>query len=240
MGHQGSWPRPARGLLRAAAEALGGIGLAGGVIMASYPRWRTWCLTWGATGDEAAGSWPGDELLATPDIVSTRAVGIAAPAAAVWPWLVQMGPARGGAYTYDWIENLGGLGMHSADRIIPEYQDLKVGDTQALGARGPVLRVAVLDPERALVLRADDGNWVWAFTLVADGVGTRLISRNRIALPGSGALMRLATRYVMEPGSLLMERKMLLGIKSRAERVGGHPLVAGADHPDVVSAAVAG
>jgi hypothetical protein len=46
---------------------------------------------------------------------------------------------RGGDYTYDWIENLAGLDMHSADRIFPEFQDLAVGDSLALGARGPVL-----------------------------------------------------------------------------------------------------
>ena len=135
--------------------------------MATYPLWRRWCLTWGATGDEADGPLPGDELLAKPAIVTTRAVLVDAPPEAIWPWLVQMGPGRGGAYTYDWIENLFGLGMHSADTILPEFQDLKAGDAQRLGARGPVLRVAVLEPRRALVLRSDDEHWVWAFALVA-------------------------------------------------------------------------
>jgi hypothetical protein len=130
-----------------------------------------------------------------------------------------MGPGRGGAYTYDWIENLFGLGMHTADRILPQFQDLKVGDAQRLGARGPVLRVAALDPRRSLVLRSDDGNWIWSFTLVPAGQGARLISRNRIATPGASALARAGYRYLMEPGSLIMERKMLLGIKQRAERI---------------------
>lgn len=101
---------------------------------------------------------------------STCAVCVAAPPGATWPWLVQMGPGRGGAYTYDWIENLFGLGMHSADEILPQFQDLKVGDAQLLGTRGPVLRVAVLEPERPMVLRSDDGNWVWG---VLSGVGGR-------------------------------------------------------------------
>ena len=184
---------------------------------ASYPRWRPWCLTWGASASETAGLLPGDDLLASPDVVTTRAVTVAAPPGAIWPWLVQMGPGRGGAYTYDWIENLFGLGMHSADRILPQFQDLKVGDGQRLGARGPVLRVAALDPQRSLVLRSDDGNWVWSFTLVPAGQGTRLISRNRIATPGASPLARASYRYLMEPGSLIMERKMLLGIKQRAE-----------------------
>jgi hypothetical protein len=188
--------------------------------VATYHRWQPWCLTWGATADEAARTLPGDELLAEPDMVSTRAVTIGAPPRCIWPWLVQMGPGRGAAYTYDWIENLFGLGMHSADEVLPEFQDLKVGDAQRLGANGPVLRVAVLDPERSMVLRSGDGNWVWAFVIApTDRYATRLISRNRIATPGVSHLARAVYTYAMEPGSLIMERKMLLGIKHRAEHL---------------------
>jgi hypothetical protein len=80
-------------------------------------------LNWGATDAEAGARLPGDELLEQPDVVATRAITIAAPASAVWPWIAQMGPRpRGGAYTYDWIENLMGLDMHSVDRILPEFQ----------------------------------------------------------------------------------------------------------------------
>jgi hypothetical protein len=201
----------------AALAAAGGLTLAVGLATATYPRWRGWCLTWGTAGDEATRGLPGDDLLAEPSIVTTRAVSVAAPPGDIWPWLVQMGPGRGGAYTYDWIENLFGLGMHSAGRILPQFQDLQVGDGQRLGARGPVLRVAVLEPQRSLVFHSDDGNWVWAFTLVPGGAGTRLISRNRIALPSASRLARALYGYVMEPGSLIMERKMLLGLKQRAE-----------------------
>jgi hypothetical protein len=204
--------------LRIGGIAAGGLALAAAAEVASYPLWRAWCLNWGATGEEAAATLPGDELLPGAGIVSTRAIWIDAPPASVWPWLVQMGPGRGGVYTYDWVENLFGLGVHSVDKILPEFGDLKVGDAQRLGSRGPVLRVAVLDPERALVFRSDDGNWVWAFALAADGAGTRLISRNRIVTPGASGPARALYRYVMEPGSLIMERKMLLGIRQRAER----------------------
>ncbi len=191
---------------------------AAGVEVATYPRWRPWCLHWGATEDEASRVLPGDDLLPNPQVVTTRAIGIHAPASMIWPWLVQMGPGRGGAYTYDWIENLLGLNMHSADQILPQYQDLKAGDAQHLGTRGPVLRVAVLEPEHALAFRSDDGNWVWAFVLEPAGDHTRLISRNRIAASPS-PLGRAANTYLMEPGSLIMERKMLIGIKQRAERL---------------------
>ena len=205
--------------VRGGLVTLGAVTLALAFEAATYRAWRRWCLTWGATQSEVAHGLPGDDLLPVAGIVSTRAITVDAPPSAIWPWLVQMGPGRGGAYTYDWIENVMGLGMHSADRILPEYQHLEVGDAQRLGARGPVLRVAGLEPERSLVFRSDDGNWVWAFSLVPDGQGTRLISRNRIATQGTSWLGQALNTYAMEPGSLVMERKMLLGIKDRAERL---------------------
>ncbi|WP_174377905.1 SRPBCC family protein [Nocardia asiatica] len=163
---------------------------------------------------------PGDDLLVDADIVTTRAITICTDADAIWPWLVQIGPGRGGAYSYDWIENILGLDMHSAQQILPQFQNLAVGDSFALGASGPRMRVAVLDTGRALVFAAEDGRWVWAFGLYPMGGTTRLVSRNRIALTGASRLTRLLYARVMEPGSLLMERKMLLGIKRRAERHG--------------------
>jgi hypothetical protein len=178
---------------------------------------RKWVLTWGATAEEAARTLPGDDLLDSADIVATRAIGIDAPPSAIWPWLVQMGPGRAGAYTYDWIENLFGLNMHSADRIHEEWQDLDVGDVLRSGEDRPGMRVEILDPERTLSTRSEAGDWVWTFVLVPENGSTRLISRNRIAMKGAAAGQRLG-RLAMEPGSLVMERKMLLGIKERAER----------------------
>ena len=183
---------------------------------------RTPVLTWGATEEEAGRSLPGDELLEDPAVVSTRAITIDAPPSAVWPWLVQMGSGRGGAYTYDWIENLFGLGMHSAERINPEWQNLAVGDVIPGRESLQGMRVEVLDPERALVTRSEDGTWVWAFVLEDLGGRTRLLSRNRIAMPDPSLGDRIGMA-VMEPGSLVMERKMLHGIKERAERLVAHP-----------------
>lgn len=181
---------------------------------------RQRCLTWGADPAEVYGPMAGDHLLTGAPLVTTRAVTIEAPPEEIWPWLVQMGPGRAGAYTYDWIENLFGLDMHSADRVLPEFQGRQAGDTMRLGRKGPCLHVEILEPPRAMVLRSDDGSWVWEFGLAPSPTEprhTRLVSRNRIALPEPGATRRAFYRYVMEPGSLLMERKMLLGIKSRVE-----------------------
>ena len=169
-------------------------------------------LTWGATGAEAAARLPGDELLEKADGIATRAIEIDAPPAAVWPWIAQMGPdPRGGAYTYDWIENLLGLGMHSVDRVLPEFQHPEVGDTIGYGSN----RMR-LEPEHVLAWRSEDGNWVWTFVLEGRDTSTRLISRNRFRLPTLGARLGM---ILMEPASLVMERKMLQGIKERAERL---------------------
>ena len=128
-----------------------------------------------------------------------------------------MGSGRGGAYTYDWIENLFGLDMHSADEILPEFQHVQIGDVLPVGPNGPGLRLEVMHPDRVLAFRSVDGNWVWQFALFPQGDFTRLVSRNRITTRTLPLPQRLA--YVlMEPGSLVMERKMLLGIKARAER----------------------
>ena len=202
-----------------------GLVAAAGAAAAStvYVRYlREPCLTWGATPEESAAELPGDELAPAPEIVTTRAIGVDAPPSDVWPWLVQMGPGRGGAYTYDWIENLAGLDMHSADEIHPEWQHLELGDVMALGDKGPRMEVARIEPEQALVYATTDRAWVWAFVLRQDGAGgTRLISRNRITWPPASPLGR-AANVLMEPGSLVMERRMLLGIKERAERL-AHP-----------------
>jgi hypothetical protein len=199
-------------------KTIAGAALAAAGAVIAYPLFfRRWCLTWGATAEEVSRKLAGDELLPEAGLVSTRAVTVGAPPAAVWPWLVQMGSGRGGAYTYDWIENLFGLHMHSARQILPQYQDLKVGDELPLGPGRPVMRVEVSDPERTLAVRVADGNWVWIFALTSEDGRTRLISRNRIATPGAPPPVRVFNLLVMEPGSLIMERKMLLGIKQRAE-----------------------
>lgn len=208
--------------MRTATKVLVPVGVVAAGTLAvreTYRRaLRTPVLTWGATPEEAARTLPGDELLEEADVVSTRAITIAAPPADVWPWLVQMGAGRGGAYTYDWIENLFGLGMRSADAIHPEWQELAVGDVIPGKASLPGMRVEVLEPERALVTRSEDGTWVWAFVLDDHGGATRLLSRNRITMPDPSLGDRLGMA-VMEPGSLVMERKMLLGIKERSERL---------------------
>ncbi|MDR2983224.1 MAG: hypothetical protein LBV34_00125 [Nocardiopsaceae bacterium] len=194
---------------------LAGAGLTAGTLAASYPLWRGWCLTWGATADEAESPMKGDELLPDADLVTTRAIAIDAKPARVWPWLVQMGSGRAGTYSYDWVENLFGLDMHSAQVILPQFQNVKEGDEFPL--RSVTMRVEALEADQLLAIQVPAWNWVRIFCLIPDGGMTRLLLRNRIAYPGMGRVTQWRHRAFCEPAGLLMESKMLHGIKVRAE-----------------------
>jgi hypothetical protein len=213
---------------REAARALHGL-VAAGAALATYALVaRPWYLRWGATDREVTRRLPGDDLAAGSTVGSTRAVTIEAPVEDVWPWLVQIGYGRGGFYSYDCLENLfvwllrGTPGYLSAEKIIPEHQRLLPGDFIAaappdmLGGRLAAVagwKVLAAEPNRALVLEG------WgAFVLAPVGDrATRLIVRSR----GPGAWGRLAHYLFWEPAHFVMERRMLLGIKERAERVAG-------------------
>ncbi len=172
-------------------------------------------LHWGATAEEIAAELPGDELIASPNGVATRAITVDAAADQIWPWIVQIGPApRGGVYTYDWIENLLGLDMHSVDEVLPEFQHPMIGDAIGMGENKMI--VELVDVNRAIAWRSSDGNWVWSFVLHERDGKTRLISRNSFRL---NRLVDKIGMLPMEPASLVMERKMLLGMKQRAERL---------------------
>jgi hypothetical protein len=153
-------------------------------------------------------------------------VTVEAPAGEVWRWLVQIGQDRGGFYSYDWLENAAGLRIHNADWIRPEWQHLHVGDAVRLvppgwlGRRdGIALLVVRIEPGHSIVLRQQpptspwDG--VWSFHVVAHGPRRcRLVSRSRTARDG---LLWWLAAQAMDPIALVMTRRMLLGIKTRAE-----------------------
>lgn len=190
---------------------------------------RPWHLRWGATKGDAERRLPGDDLVPRPVEEVTHAITIDAPAEEIWPWLIQIGQGRGGFYSYDFLENLVGADIHNVDRIVPEYQDLDVGDIIRLAPpdytyRTPDsdLEVAVLNDERALVIRSpyDPPNFSWAFVLEpVDETTTRFVVRSRSRAPESVGSW-LVSRLFWEPAHFVMERKMLLGVKKRAEEIG--------------------
>jgi hypothetical protein len=177
---------------------------------------RRWHLRWGATDEEIQRPLLADELVPHPHLETTRAITIEAPPEAVWPWLVQMGYQRGGWYSYDWLDN---LGVPSARRIIPELQNLKVGDKLAPVEGGFI--VATLEPPRAMVLmsRNDVGRigMSWTFLLEPLEKGRcRLIERVRGVYDFN--LMGLLMYLAVEPADFIMMRKHLLNLKRRAEQ----------------------
>lgn len=183
---------------------------------------RKWQLHWGADPREVTAALAGDELIGEPDLVATRAITITAPASQVWPWLAQLGQARGGFYSYDTWENLMGCDIHSAERIVAEWQHVEVDDEVKLHP-DVSMAVAGLDEGRALVLRggvpmgkaAAPYDCTWAFVLRdrPDG-STRLVMRERYGYTRRWAGLLIEP---VEAISFVMSRKMLMGIRDRAE-----------------------
>ena len=208
----------------AAHNVMEGIDGAARIVLALItPFLRRWRVRWGATAEEVRMPLPGDHFVPRPRWTYTHAVTIGAPTAEVWRWLVQMGYGRGGLYSYEGLERLVGCLMRNADRIVPEWQKVSIGDEIRIDARVPPLPIALVEPEQALVMHGEPDNTgtpnhSWGFYLLPLDEGrTRLISRARTyykpTIPNKLAWGPL----LMEPIGFVMERKMLLGIKHRAE-----------------------
>jgi hypothetical protein len=193
------------------------------VVGASALVLRRRYLRWGATDEEVRCALPGDGLVTDTDLVVTRAITIRAPAVEVWPWLAQLGQGRGGFYSYDWLENLVGCDMRSADRIVPGWQRVEVGDHVRLHPEVELV-VAEAEPGRSVVLQGGipmgpvpaPYDFTWAFVLHADPDGrrTRLVVRERYEY------FRWWSALLVEPVeviSAVMSRRMLRGVRDRAE-----------------------
>jgi hypothetical protein len=180
---------------------------------------RPWHLRWGATNAEVEAALPGDDLTPEPVKQVTHAITIQASASAVWPWLAQIGQTKGGCYSYTWLENLVGCQMHNADRIVPEWQSVQVGDEVWLHPKAPPLPVVLVEPERALVLGSNTANLgTWGFYLKAVNENTtRLIIRSRSQAWKPAVFGWLGYHMVFEPAHFIMEQKMLRNIKRLAE-----------------------
>lgn len=224
--------RPARVGSSVTDVVVGGV-LAVGALVTS-PVLRRAYNRWGVDDGELRSGLPGDELVPDPDLGYTRGITVAAPVDAVWPWVAQLGQGRGGFYSYDGLENLFRCDIHSADRVLPEHQDVAPGDVIRLApGAAPSFRVHSVRAPHSLVLVGDglvgDGpvgggpaagaeqaavTWQWVLRPCAEGRGTRLLVRQRLRRPRA---QRLLWRLV-EPVGFVMERRTLRGIKERAER----------------------
>jgi hypothetical protein len=193
------------------------------------PWHRKWRIRWGARADEPDPASLGEDLVPDPTWEFTHAVSIAAPVEQVWPWIAQIGQGRGGFYSFELLENIIGCHITNADRILPEFQDVAVGDEIRLHPTAPPLGVVAVEPGRSLVLRGasseeDPGTTdsIWAFHVVPDGAAAcRLIERGK-SMYGFSMVERLFfSPFLMEPVAFVMSREMLLGIKERVEAAVG-------------------
>jgi hypothetical protein len=205
--------------LRKFGKVAGAFILVAAAAVAAYLIFlRPWDRTWGATGAERAAFMPGDQLVADPSYVTTRAVNVTAAPEEIWPWLVQMGYKRGGLYSYDWIDRLLGiLDRPSATRIMPEFQNLQAGETIPIGG-SPGWPVSSLDPGRFLILniQQDPVHISWSFGLKPlNARASRLVLRIR----GRMRVKPMLTPFfaLMDVGEFPMVRKMLTGIRDRVE-----------------------
>ena len=206
---QGTDRRIGHGVL----DAVGGLPL-----LATAPLYRRWHLRWGATDHEVQAPMPGDELVPKASMQATRAITIDAPPELVWPWIVQMGYRRAGFYTYDLLDN---AGIDSADRILEQYQPPRIGDWIPMAKRineTTAFRVKAFATNEWLLWEKPDSTWAWKLAPL-EGGRTRLIARlkQRYAWekPGSAIL----SLVLLEFGDFAMMRRVLKGIKARAERL---------------------
>ena len=182
------------------------------VVVSFYFIYRPWNLRWGATNEEVNRSMIGDDIVKNPTFNATRAVTINASPEEIWPWIIQIGYKRTGFYSYDFLDN---DGIPSSERIIPEYQNLKVGDRIPLDREGTIT-VAALEPNEHMLLASQSGRMTWAWGLYqTDAQQTRLVTRLRVRMDS------IVPRLLWDTFEIVMMRKCLLGIKRRAESLAG-------------------
>lgn len=211
-----------------------GPGAAGAAIIAAAlltPFLRARRAQWGLRPQEAGRRFPGDELVPDPRWSWTHGIAVEAPADAVWPWIAQIGADRAGFYSYQGLENLIGCRIRNAATIHPEWTAHE-GDELRLHPQAPPLRIVSVSPGRSLVAymppvptlgtAASAGRWMtasWLFLVEPLGPGRcRVISRYRCATSGDLASRVQFGPALVEPIGFAMDRRMLIGIKQRAEQ----------------------
>lgn len=186
---------------------------------------RPWTIQWGTTAAERAMTLPGDQLVPVAHYRIDHGITINAPTTAVWSWLIQIGQDRGGFYSYSSLENAIGAQVTNAEAIVPEWQSRRVGELVRsvppnwIGGRfGSDLgwRILELIPGQAIVL---EGWGAFSLFPINDSTTRMLIRTRGPGLPSVGSVVLSPLGLlVFEPAHLIMERRMLLGIKERAER----------------------
>jgi len=192
------------------------LGLLAAVVVLYLWVLKPWHMQWGAIAEEAQRPMPGDDLIPGAG-QTTRAITIHAAPEEVWPWLVQLGYGKAGWYSYDWIDN---DFQPSADRILPQHQDLQPGD-KILMMPDMGFVVNQIDEPRSIVSVLEDGSTSWCLGLYpTNDTATRLVSRWRPKFEMTPATFFLT--MLSEPGTFIMEQKMLRSIRNRVETTHAH------------------
>ncbi len=202
-----------RSIVRGIADALAGLPL-----FLTAPLYRDWHLGWGATDSELREPMPGDDAVTRASFNATRAITIDAPPALVWPWIVQMGYRRAGFYTYALLDN---AGYERASEILQAYQHPQVGDWMPMASvvnETTAFKVKGFETESSLLWGKPDSTWAWKLVALPDS-GTRLITRLKQRYQWESPGMALFTLVLLEFGDFPMMRRVLRGIKDRAERL---------------------
>lgn len=211
-------------------EGLEGIVLLALAVL-TWPLTRRLVLDLGSTPEERSTAWPGDGLLPSIELRTTRALDVRAPAADVWPWLLQIGLGRGGFHSYELLERIAGIKVRNLERIEPHLQQLELGDEVLLHPTAPGLHVALLEPRGQLCFRtwrdAEDlaerdptlaGSW--SLYLVPSGADScRLILRScKHERRPRRTVDRMLARFIEEPLDLVMEQRLLRTVRRLARR----------------------
>ncbi len=205
--------QPRQPILHGILDVLGGLPL-----FATAPLYRHWHMRWGATDEEVRGPMPGDDTVPTASFNATRAITIEAPPEQIWPWIVQMGHRRAGFYTYDLLDN---AGFQSAGRVLDEFQQPRLGDWMPMAGKvneTTAFKVKAFETNEWLLWEKPGSTWAW-WLLPLDPARTRLITRLKQRYAWETPAMAVFTLLLLEFGDFPMMRRVLRGIKDRAERM---------------------
>ena len=213
---------------RFAIESIEGL-LLSPLIILMWPIARRWLRDWGSTAAERAESWPGDALAPAATVVQTRAVDIRAPAAAVWPWVVQFGLGRAGFYSYELIERLVGIPVRNVESMLPDYQSLEVGEEIKLHPDAPGIPVGKVDPGRHVCFGGigepttdiQELRRSWSMYIVSlSPRSTRLVLRTCIEELQAPTVTKRLGAALETPVDFIMEQRMLRTLRRLSEECG--------------------
>jgi len=227
-----------RSFLRFLYEGVEGVVLLV-LIVVSWPISRRWLANWGSTSSEQSAEWPGDRFVTGPEVINTRAVSVGASPVTVWPWIAQFGLGKAGFYSYELLERVVGIPVRNIESVLPQFQQLEVGEEILLHPNAPGIPVAEVQPGRFVCFGVSpeledrferlEPNRTWSMYLTPGGEGsTRLVLRSCIEPLREATLVRRLGRSIEEAIDFLMEQRMLRSVRRLSESGvgGGSPTVA--------------